>query len=376
VGLLAVSSGCADNGGSGGNGGSSSSDAGSDDGGSSGDGGGTTGASSGSGGGGTGTTGGGTNTAGTGGGTTGTGSSGGTTETDTGGGADEYCGDLIFAEPFEDTDFESRGWYDAPSADLSQSEYVNGSSSFECRFAQGASGCAGGTPGRHLFDDQQAVCLRYWVKYSANYVGSGQPYHPHEFHFVTNEDSEWVGPANTRLTTYIEQVGGVPRLAIQDSQNVDLACVLLNDDSFVGCDGDFDTYPFTEERSAAACNGLLGDLDGRDCFSTGGGYYSARFWDSDTQVFADAAPYDKNEWHLIESYWRLNTIDGGIGQTDGVIRYWFDGIEIIAYDHVLLRTGAHQDMAFNQFLVAPYIGDGSPVEQFMWVDDLEVREGL
>jgi len=282
---------------------------------------------------------------------------------------------VVFAEPFEDTDFESRGWYDAPSADLSTTEHVNGASAFECVFAQGATGCSGGTPGRHLFDGEQAVCLRYWVKYSANYVGSQHPYHPHEFHFVTNEDSEWVGPSNTRLTTYIEQVGGVPRLAIQDSQNVDLACVLLNDDSFVGCNGDFDTYPFTEERSAAACNGLLGDLDGRDCFPTGGGYYSARFWDSDTQVFADAAPYDKNEWHLIESYWRLNTIADGIGQTDGVIRYWFDGIEILAYEHVLMRTGAHPDMAFNQFLVAPYIGDGSPVEQVMWVDDLEVREG-
>src|SRR2546425_8913290 len=30
---------------------------------------------------------------------------------------------------------------------------------------------------------------------------------------------------------------------------------------------------------------------------------------------------------------------------------------------VLLRTGAHPTMKFNQFMIAPYIGDGSPVDR-------------
>ena len=41
--------------------------------------------------------------------------------------------------------------------------------------------------------------------------------------------------------------------------------------SFVGCNGDFKTYPFTENRSAASCKGLAGFLDQRDCYSVNGG---------------------------------------------------------------------------------------------------------
>jgi hypothetical protein len=292
-------------------------------------------------------------------------------------GPSAYCGRTLFAEPFEDDDFESRGWYDGPRGDLTTDEHIEGSTSaFVCRFVPGASGCEGGTPGRHLFDPQMGVCLSYWVKYSANWVGSQQPYHPHEFHFITNADTIYVGPANSHLTTYIEQVGGTPRLALQDSRNVDPACILLNNDNFVGCNGDFDSYPFTENRSAAACNGLVGDLDGRDCFSTGGGWYSARFWDSPVRAFGDAAPWDKNDWHLVQSYWRLNDIEDGIGIPNGKLRYWVDNELLVSSDEILMRTGAHPDMRFDQFLIAPYIGDGSPIDQTMWIDDLVVSQGL
>jgi hypothetical protein len=292
-------------------------------------------------------------------------------------GPDPFAGTVLFTEPFEDGAFASRGWYDEATPVLSTVEHIpGGTSSWECTFQTGATGCTGGTPGRHLFADTTSVYLSYWVKYSANYVGSGLPYHPHEFHFITNEDGMWIGPAITHLTTYIEQSGGVPRLALQDSLNVDLNCILLNNDSFIGCNGDYATYPFTEMRSACSCNGLLGDLDGRDCFDYGGGlYYSARTWDATVQVFGDAAPYDRNAWHFIEAYFRLNDITGGVGVPNGVLRYWFDGQEVIAHDAVLLRTGAHPTMMFDQFLTAPYIGDGSPVTQTMWIDDLTVATG-
>jgi hypothetical protein len=278
-------------------------------------------------------------------------------------------------EPFEDADFESRGWYDAPRGDLSGAEHIpNSTNSFECFFEQGATGCRGGTPGRHEFEETETVHLSYWVKYSANYVGSQRPYHPHEFHFVTNKDDRYVGPSNSHLTTYTEQVGGVVRIALQDSLNNDMNCILLNNDSFVGCNGDFDSYVFSEARSVCSCNGLIGDLDGRDCYSTGGGYYSARFWDSPQQMFRDEqGPYYKNDWHFVECYFQMNSIQNGIGVPDGVIQYWYDGELIIDYHRILMRTGQFPDMRFNQFLIAPYIGDGSPVDQVMWVDGRPAR---
>jgi len=295
-----------------------------------------------------------------------------------GGGGQQEGGVVLFYEDFEDTDFQSRGWYDGPSADLSTTEHVPGSTaSFECRYEVSATGCSGGKPARHLFQETETVYLSYWVKYSANWVGSGHPYHPHEFHFVTNLDNDYVGPARTHLTTYIEQVGGVARLALQDSVNVDPNCILLNNDSFVGCNGDFDTYVFTEDRSVCSCNGLVGDLDGRDCFSGGGGnYYSSRSWSATSQTFSDSpGPNYKNDWHFVEALFSMSSIQAGVGVPDGQIRYWFDGQLTISHDHILMRTGQHPDMRFNQFCMFPYIGDGSPVDQYMWVDDLTVATG-
>jgi len=283
-------------------------------------------------------------------------------------------GKILFSEDFEDTNFESRGWYDALSGELS-SEHIPGStSSLECIFKKGETSCSGGTPGRHLFEETESVYLSYWVKYSDNYIGSGKPYHPHEFNIMTNKDSKYVGPARTRLTAYVEQVGGFAQLALQDTLNVDTNCVLLNNDSFVGCNGSFDTYVFSEERSVCSCNGLMGDYGFRDCFSIGGGkYYSSKGWAAESRTFSDNhGPSYKGDWHFIEAYFKLNSIVENTGVPDGIVRYSFDGNIIINSDKVLMRTGANEDMRFNQFLIAPYIGDGSPLDQTMWIDDLIV----
>ncbi|OLD80314.1 MAG: hypothetical protein AUI33_01910 [Ignavibacteria bacterium 13_1_40CM_2_61_4] len=59
------------------------------------------------------------------------------------------------------------------------------------------------------------------MKCSANWVGSGETYHPHEFHFITTEDDPYVRPAFTHLTTYVENNypnGGIPVVALQDSR--------------------------------------------------------------------------------------------------------------------------------------------------------------
>ena len=277
--------------------------------------------------------------------------------------------EALLCEDFEDTDFAARGWYDGPRGDLSAEEHAPGSAhSWQCVYPEGGRVCEGGTPARHLFTPTDSVYLEYWVKYGARFVGSGHPYHPHEFLFLTNKDGEYVGPAGTHLTTYVEQLAGVPRLALQDLLNVDTRCILRNDDSFVGCNGDLATFQFTEDRSVASCNGLQGDLDKRDCFPTDATHwYSARVW--------DAPPannlYDAR-WHRVAALFRLNSVAGGKGVVDGAMRYWLDGRLVLSYDHILYRTAANSDMLFNQLLVAPYIGDGSPVRQTMWVDDLRV----
>src|SRR5207247_7561937 len=57
------------------------------------------------------------------------------------------------------------------------------------------------------------------------------------------------------------------------------------------------------------------------------------------------------------------------------MQYWFNGALVIDRHDILFRTGARPTIRFHQFLIAPYIGDGSPVDQYMWIDDLTLANG-
>ncbi|GMU61052.1 MAG: hypothetical protein AMXMBFR34_28150 [Myxococcaceae bacterium] len=60
---------------------------------------------------------------------------------------------------------------------------------------------------------------------------------------------------------------------------------------------------------------------------------------------------------------------------DGKIRLRMDGQTVVTSDAVLFRTNQHPAMQFTQFLMLPYIGDGSPLVQQSWVDQLKVGTG-
>jgi len=317
-------------------------------------------------------------TGGTGGSTSsGTGGTGGSTSSGTGGSTSSSGdipggGTVLFSEPFDDNDFGSRGWYDGAAGTIVTSDTVLGGA-YECHFSQGATTCDAGKPARHLFTASDTVYLRFHLKFSSNWVGSGVAYHPNMFHFITDADSQYIGPANSHLTTYTEVVQGRAMLALQDSLNVDNSCILLNNDTFIGCNGDFNTYVFDENRSVCACNGIVGDLDGRDCYNAGSYYYSARAWYSAQEAFGDGGPpFDKDSWHLVEVYLEMNSINGGVGVPDGKIRWVQDGQTLISSDAILMRTAANETIAFNQFAMLPYIGPGSPIAQSFWVDEMVV----
>lgn len=271
---------------------------------------------------------------------------------------------VFFRESFENADFTSRGWYDLTGWTVTTGEAHGGSSSLELHFTQGATGPVGGGA-RHLFTDSESVYLSYWVKYSANWIGSGQSSHPHEFFFMTTEDTQFAGPAFSFLTVYVEhnyQSGGIPFLRAQDGENIDQGNV------------NRDLTGITENRAAHGCNGN-GDPYPTVCYAAGGGLYNnTKSWSASRPYFLDTPGSGyKNDWHHVEAFYQLNSIVNGIGQADGVVQYWFDGQSIIEHRNVLLRTGAHPTMRFNQLLLAPFIGgNGSPADQTLWVDDLTV----
>src|SRR5438046_2870663 len=89
-----------------------------------------------------------------------------------------------------------------------------GLSATELHFTAGATTPVAGGAARHLFPATPTLYVSYWVKYSSNWVGSGHPYHPHEFLVMSDLDGDWDGPSNNWLTAYIEdnyQNGGIPR---------------------------------------------------------------------------------------------------------------------------------------------------------------------
>jgi hypothetical protein len=267
---------------------------------------------------------------------------------------------IYFTENFEDTNFPARGWYDGTytAGAITASQHHSGTHAYECHFAKGAVHCAGGDPRRMLFPASESVYVSYWVKMSPSWVGSGLPYHPHEFLILTDRNGVWDGPAFTHLTGYVEQLDNQPVLSIQDGQNIDQEKIGV------------DLTNFTENRSVAGCNGSNPDgYTDVDCYNSGSGqYWNGKRW------IASGHTMSLNAWHHVEAYFRMNTIQSNKGIADGMLLYWLDEQLIINRSNVLFRTNQNATMKWNQFMMAFYIGDGSPVDQYLWIDGLTVAD--
>jgi uncharacterized protein YjdB len=275
-------------------------------------------------------------------------------------------GTLLFQENFEDANIASRGWYDNTSVQLSTVEHIAGSnSSAQYHFLAGATNPTSGGAQRHKFTPSNSFYLSFYVKYSTNWVGSGQAYHPHEFYALSTLDGDYDGPSDNYLDVYIEHNylnGGRPRLAMQDNKSVNTTSGALPN-NLVGV---------TETRSTGGCNGVVETNIFSECYNAGSYWYNDKQLTGPVVFQPNPGPGYKNDWNFVEVYFQLNTIVGGIGQADGVMQYWFNGTLIIDRHDILFRTGAHPTLQFSQFLIAPYIGDGSPVDQSMWLDNLRI----
>jgi hypothetical protein len=273
------------------------------------------------------------------------------------------AGVLLFEELFEDTDWASRGWYDGPNMEITEAEHIPGSG-HSCLWHWRKAGDIGvaGTGGRVLFRPVTDVTLSFYIKHSENWKWTEVNWHPHEFHFITDVDPPYIGPAHTHLTFYVEAVNGKPRLGIQDGMNID--------ESRIGQD----LLGITEKRAVAGCNGDSDGYGNGTCYRAGrAGYANGKHWEPDRVYFSDEpGPYYKGDWHHVKARFKLNSVVDGIGIRDGLLQYWFDGVLVMDYQQVVFRTGQHPDMKINQFLMAPYFGPGVPHEQRIWIDNLRI----
>lgn len=269
---------------------------------------------------------------------------------------------LLFEERFEDTNWTRRGWYDNPRFEITEAEHLPGSRRacvWHWKKAGDVNPAGGG--GRVLLPPVDNVVLDFHIKHSADWAWTGVNWHPHEFHFVTTEDPAFVGPAYTHLTFYVEVVNGVPRVAIQDGKNIDAARIGQ------------DLVKVTEKRAVAGGNGDSDGYGNLGHYKNGAVYWNGKHWEPKQKCFRDEpGPFYKADWHHVEAALRLNTVRGGIGQRDGVLRYRFDGKTLLDLHDVVFRTGQFPRMRINQFLMTPYFGPGVPHPQSIFIDDLRI----
>lgn len=276
---------------------------------------------------------------------------------------------LLFQEDFENGSLASRGWYDNTNVLLNTTEHVAGStSSAQYRFLAGATSPTSGGSQRHKFTATSSLYVSYYMKYSTNWVGSSRSYHPHEIYALSTLDGDYDGPSQNYLTVYLEhnyQNGGKPIMSMQDNKSVNYSYGPLP----------YNLVGITENRSTAGCNGTAESNIYTECFNFGSYWYNSKQLIGPVVFQPNPGPGYKGDWNFVEAYFRLNTIVNGVGQRDGVMQYWFNGALILDRHDILFRTGARPTLQFNQFLIAPYIGDGSPVDQSMFIDNLRVGTG-
>ena len=270
---------------------------------------------------------------------------------------------VLFSEDFENANFASRGWYDAVNVLVSTTEHIAGSTaSAQFRFLPGQQQPTSGGAFRHKFTASSSMYVSYYVKYSTNWVGSGKPYQPHEFHAISNLDGDWSGLSNNWMTLYLEHSyvnGGRPLMAMQDNKSINTSLGPVPN-NLVGV---------TENRSTGGCNGIVEQNVQTSCFALAP-WYNFKQVMGPVVFQPNPGPGYKANWNRVEAFFKLNSIVNGRGVADGVMQYWFNGQLIIDRHDILFRTGARADLLLNQFIIAPYFSDGSPVDQSMWVDNL------
>jgi hypothetical protein len=177
-------------------------------------------------------------------------------------------------------------------------------------------------------------------------------------------DGDYDGLSDNWLTLYLEhnyQNGGMPRVALQDNKEINTALGALP----------LTLITLTENRSVGGCNGILESNIVTECYNAPPWYNDAKLT-GPVMFQPTTGPGYKGNWNHVEAYFQLNSVANGVDNADGVMQYWFNDSLVIDRHDLVFRTSAHPSLKLSQLVIAPYIGDGSPVDQSMWLDNLVI----
>lgn len=274
---------------------------------------------------------------------------------------------VLLQESFNDASFSARGWYDNTTHGTIVADGFAGNC-LQWAWTATNTKPTNGDAMRHYITPTDNLYVSLYAKFESAWRGSQQTYHPHMLVFPSDLDTAYSSLANNYLNTYLEAVSDVgspyvirPATAIQDSLRVN---------SGLGTPP-VDLTSTTETRSVTYCNGCK---SGADC-GTGVCYQDGSWYSSNIYREAgDVLP--KNEWVKYEAYFKMNTITGEVGNADGIMRLWVNGVLVMDFTHVVYRTNQDATKKWAQVVLSPYIGDGSPITQTMWIDELIIGNNL
>jgi hypothetical protein len=76
--------------------------------------------------------------------------------------------------------------------------------------------------------------------------------------------------------------------------------------------------------------------------------------------------FSTDRWYKVDCWFKMNTV----GSANGEMEMWVDGNSVYSNSSVTYRTSS--SVHFAAFAAAPWISDGSPRAQTMWMDELEL----
>jgi hypothetical protein len=268
----------------------------------------------------------------------------------------------LFTESFDNSQWTAKGWYDGTEGTdvhgiIDTSTKYAGASSLRYDWSTGGTKPTNGDAVRHLFTATDTLYFSVYMRLGTGWVGSQQSYHPHLIMVLSDKDGTYDGPAWNYLNTYIEVNGNHPWFGLQDGKNINYNYGSVPQD----------LVSTTESRSVAGCNGCLGDCGGQnqECYLASGSTY----WNGETWLMSGTS-LSLNAWHHYEGYLKMNTISGGNAQANGIMQIWIDGTQVLDKSNIVYRTNQNANMKWRQLVLGPWIGDGSPKAQSMWLDEL------
>lgn len=274
---------------------------------------------------------------------------------------------VLVIESFEDSNFNMRGWYDNYSQGTISLDGHDGKC-LQWTWQSGQSKPVNGNAMRHKFNPTETIYIEFYQKLDFNWRGSQKTYHPHLMMILSNYDNDWQSPYYAYLNTYIEHlVDRVspyivrPGIRMQDNLRINTSNGPLPND----------LTRLSSIRDVGGCNGTIGDKGtSADCYYDGADWLNMRYWT------ASSASILKGKWVKTAVWLKMNTINEGESYADGIMKMWIDGMLVLDNNNIEFRTAQDGSKKFAQFVMAPYIGDGSPIMQTMWIDELTISDEI